>query len=232
MDALTFTKEHSERIKHKNWRDFVGKPLPLYIIDTLLQSDKINNIYIDYDGENSVKCIKENYSDKRIVLLERPKYLKGEHITANDLIAGILNRIDGEYFIQTHVTCPLLTTKTINEAINMYNWNKPNFDSLFGVTRHQSYFYDFNREPINHSPDQIEKTQDLPPIYEDNSAIYIFDRKCFELWGRIGLNPYMFEINKLEGIDINYPEDLFIAEAVKEKLDADKSYNTSPLSVK
>lgn len=219
MDALLFTKEHSERIKNKNWRNFNGKPLPHYILTTLLQIKKINKIYIDYDGENSVKYIKEHICDKRVVLLERPKYLKGEMVTANDLIGGILNRIDGEHFIQTHVTSPLLRPGTINRAIIRYKENKPSFDSLFGVTKHQGCFYDFNRKAINHSPTEIERTQDLPPVYQDNSALYIFDRKCFELWGRIGLNPYMFEINKLEAIDIDEPEDWIIAESVKEKLD-------------
>ena len=148
-------------------------------------------------------------------MLDRPKYLLGELVTANALVAGILDRVDGEEFLQTHVTNPLLKASTINNAICTYHNNLPRFDSLLGVTRHQSCFYNFDREPINHEPNQIERTQDLPPLYEDNSNLYVFSRESFNLWGRVGLEPYMYELDKLEAIDIDEESDWVIAEAIK-----------------
>jgi len=215
MDALLFMKEYSERIPEKNIKLFCGKPLFFWVINTLLSIKKVDNIYIDIDGKGIKKAVKDAFNSDKLILLDRQKHLLGDLVTANDLVAGILNRIDGEEFLQTHVTNPLLKGTTIHEAICTYHNNLPRFDSLLGVTRHQSCFYDFDREPINHEPNQIERRQDLPPVYEDNSNLYIFSRETFNLWGRVGLEPYMYELDKLEAIDIDEQSDWVIAEAIK-----------------
>jgi CMP-N-acetylneuraminic acid synthetase len=215
MDALLFMKGHSERIPDKNIKLFCGKPLFFWVINTLLKVKKIDKIYIDTDSKSIKTAINNTFDAENIILLDRPKHLLGNLVTANDLVAGILNRIDGEDFLQTHVTNPLIKAETFTNAICTYYNNKPSFDTLIGVTRHQACFYDFNREPINHEPNQIERTQDLPPIYEDNSNLYIFSREAFGLWGRVGLEPYMYELNKLEAVDIDEEADWVIAEAIK-----------------
>jgi N-acylneuraminate cytidylyltransferase len=58
------------------------------------------------------------------------------------------------------------------------------------------------------------RSQDLPPIFEENSNLYIFSKESFKQSGnrRIGLRPYLFEINKLEAIDIDEEEDFLLAE--------------------
>ena len=51
-------------------------------------------------------------------------------------------------------------------------------------------------------------------MYEENSNFYIFSKKSFEKAGkkRIGLKPQIFEVNKLEAVDIDEPEDFILAE--------------------
>ncbi len=238
MIAILFIKEYSQRISEKNIRNFHGKPLLWWIIDTLYKTQGVKEIVIDTDSDKIVDEIKQNFKTeielydftkdgKKLEVLKRPKHLLGHYVTANDLIKGIIDRIEGEHFLQTHVTNPLLKSSTIEEAISHYYSRRGLNDSLFAVTEHKSPFYTAIGEPINHDPDIIEQSQNAQILYEDNSNLYIFSRESFGLWGRVGLEPFMFPISKLESIDINTEEDWAIAEAVKENLNVNKSCNTS-----
>lgn len=215
MQAILFMKAESERLPHKNIKLFDGKPLFWYVVNSLLQVESIEQVCIDTDSREIAELVIHHFPGERVKLFDRPEHLKGQLVTANSLVKGLLDKISGATFVQTHVTNPLLTPDTIKRATTLYQHLRPDYDSLFAVTRHQSHFYSFKGEPLNHNPSDIVRTQDLPPVYEDNHCLYIFDRKCFELWGRVGLKPYMMEISKIEAIDIDTQEDWDIAEAVK-----------------
>jgi len=132
----------------------------------------------------------------------------------NEIIKYDLSQLEGEHFLQTHSTNPLLRAKTIDSAIEKYFEGLEKFDSVFGVTKIQTRFYDKNAKPINHNPEELLRTQDLEPMYEENSNFYIFSKKSFAEAGdkRIGLKPQIAEVNKLESVDIDEPEDFKLAE--------------------
>ena len=93
---------------------------------------------------------------------------------------------------------------------------KDSYDSIFSVTRMNTRLYDKDGNPFNHDPEQLLRTQDLDPLFEENSNFYIFTRESFNKAGkkRIGKNPLMFEIDKLEAVDIDEPQDFVIAEVL------------------
>lgn len=213
MIAILFMKEHSERLPNKNVKDFCGKPLFYWIIYNLYEVCQIDKVVVDTDSLSIKEKLISYFPE--ITVLDRPKNLLGNHVTANPLIGNMISKIDGHDFLQTHVTNPLLKSSTISNAINCYRSFKKRHDSLFGVTIHNSPCYKFDGDPINHDPETIEQSQLIEPIFEDNSNLYIFSRECFNLWGRVGLNPYLFNICKTESIDINTEEDWKLAEAIK-----------------
>jgi CMP-N-acetylneuraminic acid synthetase len=69
--------------------------------------------------------------------------------------------------------------------------------------------------PINHNAAILLQTQDLPPVYEENSCFYFFTRTTLEIKRtRIGDRPFLFEISKREAWDIDEEEDFQIAEMI------------------
>jgi len=212
--AIIPMKCHSERVKNKNIKLFNGKPLFYWIIKTLLEVKQVSQIVIDTDCEKIAKMVK-NYFD--IVISVRPENLRGDFVSVNKIIEHIIRKYPNDYYIQTHVTNPLLKAETLNKAIEFYMRNRGKYDSVFSVTRHQSRFYFKNGAPVNHNPKELIRTQDLDPLFEENSNFYIFSKDSFfRTKGRIGKKPFMFEISKTEAIDIDEPEDFFLAEAVME----------------
>jgi len=218
VTALIPMKGHSERVPNKNLKNFSGKPLYHAIMNQLLKSKMINNIVVDTDSSLIKENIVDNFKD--ISIIDRPKEIQGDFISMNEIIKYDLSQLQGEHFIQTHCTNPLLRTSTIDNAIQQYFTDLEKYDSLFSVTNIQTRLYDNDLKPVNHSPRELIRTQDLEPLYEENSNFYIFSKSSFKSAEneRIGSIPNFFEMNKLESIDIDNEEDFLIAEAIKEKL--------------
>ena len=218
--ALLPMKGHSERVPNKNMKLFNGKPLYHAIMQALMNSKYIDKVVINTDSETIKKNVNENFRNK-VIIVDRPQKLKGDFVSMNEIIAYDLSKIDGEYFLQTHSTNPLVRTQTIDRAIETFFENKEKYDSLFSVTRLQTRLYWQDGKPINHDPKELIRTQDLPIIYEENSNFYIFSKDSFKKAGnkRIGLRPYLFEVNKLEAIDIDEPEDFILAELLYKNME-------------
>lgn len=223
VTALLPMKGHSERVPNKNLKLFNGKPLYHSIVNQLILAKRINKIIVDTDSNNIIDDIKLNFKD--IMVINRPEEIQGDFVSMNKIIEYDLTKSDGEYFIQTHSTNPLLKSVTINKAIEQFFNNIQKHDSLFSVTRVQTRFYDKDLNPINHNARELIRTQDLEPLYEENSNFYIFSKSSFKSAGnkRIGIKPNFFEINKLESIDIDNEEDFLLAEALNEKLNKNES---------
>jgi len=213
LKALLPMKGNSERVPNKNMRDFNGKPLYHAIMNSLLNSKYIDKVVINTDSEIIAKDAKENFSDK-IIIINRPKDIQGDFVSMNDIISYDLSQLEGEHFLQTHSTNPLVRTETIDDAIKSYFDALEKFDSLFAVTKLQTRLYDKNAKPVNHNPNELLRTQDLEPLFEENSNFYIFSKTAFKNADnkRIGLKPQIFEVNKLEAVDIDEPEDFKLAE--------------------
>ncbi len=211
ITAIVPMRHSSERVKGKNYRPFNGKPLFHYIVETLLSCPSITNVVIDTDSPTIVQYAKANMPS--VILLERPAHLRDGSIPMNDVLLNIINQVSSDFYLQTHSTNPLLSSDTVEEAIQFFLKNYPIYDSLFGVTRLQTRLWDGLARAVNHNPNILLRTQDLPPIYEENSCLYIFTQQILkDKHNRIGNRPYLFEIDRKEAIDIDEEIDFLIAE--------------------
>ncbi|MFC1548335.1 cytidylyltransferase domain-containing protein [Candidatus Omnitrophota bacterium] len=214
LTALLPMKGHSERIPNKNTNDFCGRKLYHRIMESLLASQYIKSVVVNTDSSLIAEDVLKHFN--RVEIINRPENLRDDLVPMNDVIAHDLSQLEGGYFLQTHCTNPLLTTQTIEEAIRRYFDNLEKYDSLFSVTKLQERLYTKEGDPLNHRAGELLRTQDMPPIFLENSNLYIFSKASFEASGgnRVGSKPLMFEINKLEAIDIDEPEDWMIAESL------------------
>ena len=224
--ALLPMKAHSQRVSGKNFKSLAGKPLFKWILDSLLEVSYIDHVIINTDAR---ELLLENglLETDRVIIRDRKQKLCGDHVSMNLIIEDDLANTDADQYIMTHTTNPLLSSETISRAFETYQYAKSSgeADSLFGVTKFQTRFYKGNGDPINHDPDNLIRTQDLEPWYEENSCIYIFDKSSFRSTNaRIGLRPSLFEIPKIEAIDIDEKEDWFLANVVAQGRTEESNY--------
>ena len=216
--ALLPMKANSERVKGKNFRDFGGKPLFSWILDTLISVSKIDAVVINTDAREIL--IKNGLIEsERIIIRDRKSEICGDFVSMNVIINDDIQNIDADIFLMTHTTNPFLSKKSVEVAISQFKdaLNHRSANSLFTVNKVQERFYDTNAKALNHDPERLVRTQDLEPWYKENSSLYLFTKEGFSTtYARIGSKPMMLETPLFESTDIDTPDDLDLAEAMIE----------------
>lgn len=211
--ALVPMRHHSQRVPGKNYRLIAGKPLYAYILETLLDVPELSGIVVDTDSDIIIEGLANNFPG--VKWLRRPEHLRADNIPMNEILIHDTGEIQADLYLQTHSTNPLLRSETISRGINTLLGQYPTYDSLFGVTRRQVRLWDQLGRPINHNPAVLLQTQDLPPVYEENSCMYIFTRSHLTARrNRLGERPLMFEIDPGEAWDVDNEADFRIAEVM------------------
>jgi CMP-N-acetylneuraminic acid synthetase len=213
LTALVPMRHHSQRVPGKNYRSLAGKPLFHHILATLLKVPEIDTVVVDTDSTPVMDGIRRFFP--AVKLIERPAHLRADDVPMNDILLHDTAQIESNFYLQTHSTNPLLQAGTISRGIQAFLASYPEHDSMFSVTRWQTRLYFQDGRAINHNPRELIQTQDLPPVYEENSCLYLFTRNNLVQWHhRIGPKPLMYEIPAEEAWDIDEELDFTICDAL------------------
>lgn len=218
--ALVPMRHHSVRVPGKNYRNLAGKPLFHHILTTLQAVPELAAVMVDTDSPVILEGLADHFP--HVQALNRPEHLRADSIPMNEILIYDTAHIEADFYLQTHSTNPLIRAETISAAIKTFIESVPEYDSLFGVTRLQTRLWDQLGRPVNHNPQVLLRTQDLPPVYQENSCIYIFKRETLiSRRNRLGERPLMFEIPSIEAWDIDEALDFTIADALFQKIYGD-----------
>ena len=209
--ALVPMRHDSERVVGKNFRPFAGKPLFHWILETLTSCPEIAQVVVNTDSAPVREGIAKAFPMVRV--LERPERLRGGMTPMNDILMYDVDQVPADAYLQTHSTNPLLRRESVSGAIQAFTREYPRHDSLFSVTRLQTRLWDQLGRAVNHNPAILLRTQDLPPIYDENSNLYIFTADTLrQNRTRIGQRPQMFELDRRDAWDIDEEFDFKVAE--------------------
>jgi CMP-N-acetylneuraminic acid synthetase len=213
--ALVPMRHHSQRVSGKNYRPLAGRPLYQHILDTLLSCPEIAQVVVDTDSPPLIEGLRQNYP--QVLVIERPEHLRDDATPMNEVLVHDTSQVQADFYLQTHSTNPLLQASSVSGAIRTFLNTYPACDSLFSVTRLQTRLWDQLGRAINHNPAILLQTQDLPPVYEENSCMYIFTRQTLlTRRNRLGERPLMYEILPAEAWDIDDEIDFAIVNTLLE----------------
>jgi CMP-N-acetylneuraminic acid synthetase len=206
-------RHNSERVPGKNYRPLAGIPLYHYVVRTLSSVPEIDHIVIDTDSDFITEDCARNFPAVQVLI--RPEHLRDGAIPMNDVLLNTLDQVHADTVLQTHSTNPFLKVQTVSAALKLFSQPDRNFDSVFSVTRLQARLWDAKTQPVNHDPSVLLRTQDLAPLFIENSCFFIFTPTLLrELGNRIGVRPRMVEMAPLEAVDIDTEEDFTQAAAI------------------
>lgn len=211
--AFVPVKLNNERTPGKNTKMFFdGTPLITYFLSTLVQVQGLDEIYV-FCSDEKIK----NYMIDGVEFLKRPQYLDTQAATPQDIISEFMNLVDSDIYMVSHCTSPFVTKEHFEMCIQAVKGGE--YDSAFTAGKIQKLLWNADNMPVNFNPERIPRTQDLEPLYDEVSAAYVFTKEVFEKYKRrIGNHPYITEVSGIEGIDIDYPEDFLIADAVYKEI--------------
>ena len=206
--ALIPIKMNSIRIPKKNIKPFFdGTPLLHFMLKTCVSAKNIDEVYV-YCSDASIR----EYLIPGVKYLKRPEYLDGDEINANDFIREFIKVVDADIYVNAHITSPFAKVETIEELVERVKSGE--YDSAFCAESIRTFMWE-NGKPLNFDPDNFPRTQDLPVIYGETSIAYVFTKESFIKHNRrLGSHPYIKEVGRIEAMDIDYPEDFEICNAI------------------
>ena len=211
MKTVAFVpiKLNNQRTPGKNTKKFDdGTPLITVFLKTLVKCSEIDELYVFCSNE----AIKE-YLIPGVKFLKRPEFLDTQEATPQDIISEFMKIVDADIYAVCHCTSPFVSIEHINKCFSSVKEGQ--YDSAFTGEKIQKLLWNTENKPINFNAENVPRTQDLNPIYSEVSAAYVFKKEVFTKYKRrIGINPLIVEVNGIECVDIDYPEDFEIANAI------------------
>lgn len=197
-------------LKDANFKEFDGRHLYRLMIEKLLAVKAIDHIVITTDSDKvrqtcggTGKISFVDMPDRDTMSNDNSVNVLEELPTSDFITANSLKKVQGEHFMQTQCVNPLLSIKTIEEAIERYyeyvlNNEYKQFDSLMSLGRLDKRLYDNSDYPIITLRDNPHYV-----IYED-TVFNIFNRAAFvrNNMRKFGKNPMFFEIPEIENLTV------------------------------
>ena len=198
---------NSKRVVGKNLKSLGGKPMMCYILETLSQIKDIDEVYV-YCSQDEI----QTYLPKGVRFLKRPSFLDRDETLGQEIYEEFTESVDADVYILAHTTSPFIKPETIQNALHKVT--QEGYDSAFSAEKIQTFAW-FKGSPLNYELTNIPRTQTIEPVYIETSAFFIFKRDIWKIHKqRIGFNPYIAIVDKIEGIDIDWPEDFDFAERI------------------
>lgn len=206
--AMIPIKMESSRVPQKNIKPFYdGTPLMHFIQKTCLVAHNIDEVYVFCSDDRA-----KEYLVPGVKFLKRPAFLDGDGMNANDIIREFMKAVDADIYVNAHTTSPFAKVETIEECVEKVESGE--YDSAFCAEPIRTFMWEDGR-PLNFDPSNFPRTQDLPLIYGETSIAYVFTKESFfKNNRRLGCKPYIKEVGKIEAMDIDYPEDFEICNAI------------------
>lgn len=206
--AIMPIKLKNERCPGKNTRMLGGKPLMQWELDSLMKTELCDSINV-YCSDNSVVP----YIPEGVSFIQRPKFLDLPTSNFTQIFESFISQKDADIYVYAHATAPFIKVETMRQCINAVKSGE--FDSAFCALKLQDYLWQ-DGQPLNFDASNLPRTQDLKPIYQETSGVYVFTKEVFLNYKRrIGMKPFIKEVSFKEAVDIDNPEDFDLAEVIE-----------------
>lgn len=198
---------NSKRVVGKNLKMLGDKPLLQYILDTLVQVKRIDEVYVYCSREEII-----NFLPDGVKFLKRPEFLDRDETLGKDIYEEFTKTIDADVYILAHTTSPFMKVQTVENALSKIL--DEDYDSAFSAEKIQTFVW-YKGKTLNYDLKDIPRTQTIDPVFVETSAFFMFKRDIWKVHKqRIGFKPYMAEVDKIEGVDIDWPDDFAFAEKI------------------
>lgn len=205
--AIMPIKLINERCPGKNTRILGTKPLLQHELDSLKETGLCDSINVFCSSEDVVPFLPEG-----IQFVKRPDRLDLPTSNFTQIFSLFMEQNEADIYVYAHATAPFISVDTMKQCIEAVQ--SGDYDSAFCAVKLQDYLWQ-DGEPLNFDATNLPRTQDLKPIYQETSGVYVFTREVFERYHRrIGKKPFIKEVSFKEAVDIDNPEDFDLAEAL------------------
>lgn len=213
--ALIGVRGGSKRVANKNGRSFADTNLLALKVFELKQVKGIHRVVVNSESRPLLQIAKEAGAE----IIERDPAYATDDVVTSEYYRHIAENCPGDVIISVTVTTPLVKPESYQQGIEFFHSLKGmNYDSVTSCFPLKEFLYLHGR-PLNYDPEKQVRSQDLPNIVALNYGYSIIRRqRMIEIKNVVGKHPYFVPLSKCESLDIDTPEDFFIAETLYQAL--------------
>ena len=218
MKVVAFlpAKGSSERIESKNLKLLDGKPLFLHTRENLVTCRSIDEVYLDSESEEILGLAPY----LSYIPMKRDPRLADNRTDGHQMFYNEVCQVDADIYVQILGTSPFVKKETIEKGIDILIRDQ-RYDSVVLVRKEKQYTWDDSRP--GYDIDHIPNSKDLPDTVIETMGLYMVrSDAAHRLKKRIGDKPYLLEASAIEAVDVNYPDDFYLAEMVARGLHLDE----------
>lgn len=205
--AFVPAKGQSDRIANKNTVILDGEHLFKRKLRQLLECELIDAVYLDTESQDLIDLA----SDLDVKVLERDPDLASNATDGHALFANECRQVEADVYIQSLCTSPFITKDTISRALEQLLADE-SADSLVAVQRQKQYCWVDGRPAYGEG--RIPNSVDLDETVIESMGLYMVKSSGGPPEKRFGERPILFELTEEEAVDLNWPDDLALAERI------------------
>ena len=217
--AIITARGGSKRIPRKNIKDFLGKPIIAYSIQTALASGLFDEVMVSTDDDEIAVVAKEYGAT---IPFFRSQQTSDDYSGTADVLLEVLQQLNGigktyNYACCIYPTAPLINTSTLQKGYSLLTEGK--YDTVFPVCAFsspvlRSLIMDETGKVTMQWPENINKrSQDLPGCYHDAGQFYWINVPAFLAKQKLYTdNSGAIILNELQVQDIDNETDWKMAE--------------------
>ena len=212
IKALIPVRSGSQRVRNKNIKPFADSNLLEIKIKQLLRIKELDGITVNSDSDEMLEIAK----NLGVETVKRDSYYASNTVSIDEVYVNLAQNCNSDIILFADATNPMISDKTIIECLEIYK-NNSEFDSVNTVNLIKMFLWK-DGKPLNYSESNKPKSQDLPDIFAINSAINILSKETMiKTRAFVGENPYFYQVDDIEGIDIDNETDFEFAEFMYKK---------------
>jgi CMP-N,N'-diacetyllegionaminic acid synthase len=212
----------SKGIPGKNLRHLAGKPLLVWTIEQALQAAVDLRVVVSTESETISAVAMEAGAE---IPFRRPPEIADDTATTESAVLHALDALAQQGFqpeavVLLQATSPIRLPGSIHRAVR--HFESSGADSVVGVVRQAPWAWRKGDPPMaEYDTDMRPRRQDLAPehfLYRETGSIYVTKTSVYrETQNRLGGTISLFEMDEVEGIDIDTELDFKIAEFALEQ---------------
>ena len=216
--AIIPARQGSKRIKGKNIKNFLGKPIISYAIKKAISSKLFDYVIVSTDS-SKIQKISENYGAK--VFFKKLKKISNDKAKTQDVIIHSLDWFKKKNILFKYVCCIYPTSAMVKsidlkesfKLVKNMKWSFVMSAQKYTTQIERSFKLLNKRIVLNDKKKFIKNSQTFQDFYHDAGQFYWGTSKSWYSKNTISSNKStIYELKKYQAVDINTLEDWKFAE--------------------
>lgn len=227
--AVVPARGGSKGIPKKNIVPLCGKPLLGYTLEWMARVQENEpqmqiDVVVSTDSDE-IASVAKKYCNVEVVM--RPRNISGDTASTEIALFHAIEAMQAQKnvvydaVLTLQPTSPFRREQTFINFIHQFEDDIDKFDALLSLHETRTDYWILKDDGMygRLHPDASRRRQEREPMYIENSAYYVTKIKAlYQTKSVLGTKVNGFLIDETEGLDINTPIDLAIAEAMMEEV--------------